>query len=73
MNECYMRGQKTAYEEASHAIIHHHFRREIEEVVATDGGSSYCQLARESGFNVAELMERDRFPDQSWRHWLRNA
>ena len=51
--------EATCYEEISHAVIHHHFRREIEEVVATDGGRSYCQLASESGFNDAELKERE--------------
>jgi hypothetical protein len=53
--------EKTALEEAAHAVVHHTFRREIAEVVATDGGSGYCQLAggKESVFNVRELVERE--------------
>jgi hypothetical protein len=52
--------EKTAYEEAGHAVIHHHFRREIAEVVATGEGSSYCQLARgESAFNLTELARHE--------------
>jgi hypothetical protein len=51
----------TAFEEASHAVIHHHFRREIAEVVATNEGSGgYCQLTGgESAFNLTELRRHE--------------